>query len=250
MTDHQELLSRLNDLDSLAQKRQMICYSDFLNMDEYSSYLTQKHSYSCDTVPFSDIANLERQMIAFIPDAFCFNELNFPVAIFKIEPKNVKFAQEITHRDVLGAIMNLGIERKLIGDIFVSEREACFLANDKIKEFLLDELHQIKRTDVVLKEIFGLPDIFQTKFDEFNRSVASLRLDCIVAEFANCSRSVSERYIKQGLVYLNYKQTEQVSVLCKPGDIISVRGIGKMILDDVIGKSKKDKVVIRIKKYK
>ncbi len=249
MTENQELLSRLNDLDALANKRQIVCYSDFLNIDEYSSYLTQKHSYSCDTVPFSDIADLERQMIAFIPDAFSVEDLQFPIAILKIEPKHLKFAQEINHRDVLGAIMHLGIERKLIGDIFVKDKEAIVLVSEKIADFLCEQLVQIKRTDVVLKQIYEFPDVFESKFEYSTATIASLRLDCIVAEFANCSRNAAERHIKQGNTYVNSKQVEQCSYSCKINDKISVRGVGKMILFDVVGKSKKDKTIIRIKKY-
>ncbi len=250
MTDNQELLSRLADLDYLANKRQIICYSDFLNVDEYSSYLTQKHSYSCDTVPFSDIANLERQMIAFIPDAFSFEDATFPISILKLAPKNPKFAQSISHRDVLGALMSLGIERKLIGDIFISDKDGCFLVNNKIKDYIIDELHQIKRNEIIIKEIHQIPDDFKPKFDIYNRTISSLRLDCLVAEFANCSRSAAEKYVKQGQVFVNSKQIEQCSYLCKTEDIISVRGIGKMILNDIMGKSKKDKLVIQMKIFK
>lgn len=249
MTENQELLSRLNDLDILANKRQIICYSDFLNMNEYSSYLMQKQSYSCDTVSFSEIADLERQMIAFIPDAFSLEEADFPIALLKIEPKHPKYAQEINHRDVLGAIMHLGIERKLVGDIFVQEKEALVLVNEKIVDFLCEQLNQIKRTDVVLKQIFEFPNTFEAKFEYSAATVSSLRLDCLVAEFANCSRTAAERYIKQGNTYVNSKQVEQCSYNCKVDDKISVRGVGKMVLYDVAGKSKKDKTIIRIKKY-
>ena len=249
MTDNNEIVRRLADLDYLAQKRQIICYSDFLNIDEYSSYLLQKHSYSCNTVPFSEIADLERQMIAFIPDALCFDNLEFPISFMKIIPKNVKFAQELSHRDVLGVLMNMGLDRKLIGDIFISEKEACFLANSKIKDYLLNEFHQIKRTEVELTEVDELPECYKPKFEDIKCSVASLRLDCLVAEFAHCSRSSAEKYIKQGLTSVNSKQILHNSYICKPGDKLSVRGVGKVILEDVTGKSKKDKLVIIFKKY-
>lgn len=249
MTDNQEIVRRLGDLDYLAQKRQMICYSDFLNMDEYSSYLMQRQSYTCDTVPFSEIADMERQMIAFIPDALCFNEIQYPITYLKINVKNKKFAQSFSHRDVLGVLMNMGIDRKLIGDIFISDTEACFLANSRIKDFLLEEFHQIKRTDVYLEEVEGLPTCFKPKFETFKCSVASLRLDCIVAEFAKCSRSGAERFVKQGQVYVNSKQILQGSYNCKVNDKVSVRGVGKMIFHDIIGTSKKDKIVIEIRKY-
>lgn len=246
--EQQDIVKRLKDLDSLAAKRQMICYSDFLNTEEFSSYLTNQHLFHCDIMTFSEIADLERQMIAFIPDALSF-EPDYPISILKICYKSRKYAQKLTHRDILGALMGLGIERKLIGDIWVAEEQCVFLAHEKMKDYLIDTLHQINRTEVYLEEIDVLPGEFKPKFQEMSFHIASMRLDCIVSEFARCSRSVSEKYIKQGHVFVNSKEIIQGSYTCKDGDKISVRGIGKMIVLNKDGETKKGKLVLKIKKY-
>jgi len=248
MNEEKKIKKRSKDLDYLSQKRQTVCYSDFLNTHEYSSYLTQKHSYSCDTVLFTEIVDLERQMIAFNPDALNLYP-EFPVSCLEIIPQNIRFCQEFSHRDILGVLMSLGLERKLIGDIFVDGSRACFLVHNRVKQFLMDEFKQIKRTEVYLKELESIPKQFENHFDDMRCSVASMRLDCIVAECGHFSRSNAERHIKQGMVFINSKEVLQSSNICKSGDKISIRGIGKFIICDQLGESRKGKIILNIKKY-
>ncbi len=88
MTAEEKLLiKRFNDLDNMASRKYMVCYTDFLNSTEYSLFLEHEKEFACSTCVFSEIEDLERQMIAFIPDALTFNG-EFPIKMLKIVPKN------------------------------------------------------------------------------------------------------------------------------------------------------------------
>lgn len=248
MKEEEQLLKRLADLDYLAQKRHMVCFSDFLNSNEYSSYLAVKRDFLCDTRSYNQIACLERQMIAFIPDALIFNE-EYPIDCFQICPKSKKFAQSFNHRDVLGALMSLGIERKLIGDIIFKSDTGYFLAHRRIREFLMEEFRQIKHTDIELLIVDNLPEKFAPNFEYYRTTLASTRLDCVVAELARCSRSNSAGIISQGMVFVNSKEELHNTYLCKQEDVISIRGTGKFKVVELGGLTKKGKLIMEYGKY-
>lgn len=221
------ILSRLLDIDKMAIKRNCILYSDFLNVAEYSLFITNKELFKCDIKVYDFYDMPERQMIAFLPDASFIAD--FPIDIIKCTPKSRKFSSEITHRDVLGSLMGLQIERKLIGDIFiVDNKDAYIFTESKISQFLIDSLNQIGRNSYQLSIENGIDiNIFKRDFLEKSGSIASKRLDVIVAECTNKSRANSSDCIKKGDVYVNSLICDNISYICKENDIISIRHQGK-----------------------
>lgn len=111
MTRDETLLAkRFVDLSRQAQQKNIVIFSDFLNLNELNIFQQEiPNLYSAYQI-FGGYELSERQMIAFLPDALCY-EWNYPIKCLKITPVNKKFAEELTHRDVLGSLMNLGIER-------------------------------------------------------------------------------------------------------------------------------------------
>ena len=118
------LRKRLIELSNTAYQRGLITYSDFLNLNELNIlHTTPKDLFPVPYTTFGGYAYSERQMAAFLPDAFSLymekSEIQniFPIKIVKITPVHAKFAEELGHRDYLGALLNLGIERSKLGDI-------------------------------------------------------------------------------------------------------------------------------------
>lgn len=120
---------RLIDLANQARMKNIIIYSNFLNLNELHIFHSnlQKFSFVKWKI-FGGYEFAERQIVAFIPDAFCLyreeDQIPFPIATLEIKPCNLKFSDPLTHRDYLGAVLNLGIDRSQIGDILVEEGRA------------------------------------------------------------------------------------------------------------------------------
>lgn len=243
------LLKRMNDLDHIADRKYMVCYSDFLNAVEYSLFLEHRNEYQCSTIVYTKIDQLERQMIAFIPEALNFNG-EFPISILKIQAKSKKYAQKLSHRDILGTLMSLSIDRKLIGDIFISNNCYYVLVHERIAALVMQDIVRIKHTDVYITLADDENISIEQEYEERFATVASLRLDCVVAEINACSRSQAQELIKSGMVFCNYKQLFHNTLNCKEQDVISIRHVGKFRLKEIGGISKKGKIKISYEIYK
>lgn len=157
----------------------------------------------------------------------------------------------ITHPDVLGALLNLGLERNDIGDIYIGDGLCEFVILNKDKDFVKFNLTKIKNERVSLD--FKKDNILsknKIEYIEKRGFISSLRLDNIVSEFVNLSRSKAKTLIKRRLVKVNFQIIDNPSKIIEENSLISIRKEGRFIFDKVIGKSKKDNYHIEYRKYK
>ncbi len=245
------LLKQLLGLSMKAAARNQILFSDFLNMNEADLFLQHRQEIHTKFQLYGGYESSERQMVAFIPDALSFSERNisYPIICLKASPCHAKFAETLTHRDVLGACMHLGIERKLLGDILVKEKESYIFCCKRIAEFLTGELGKIRHTDITISICEEEMDAFSPKKEAFQKTVTSVRLDCVVAACCNISRSEAVRQIAAKLVFINARNIIKPDYLCAEQDILSVRGHGKYVLARIHGLSKKGKLRVTLEKY-
>lgn len=162
-------------------------------------------------------------------------------------PKELKYE----HRDYLSGIMKLGLKREKFGDIIVNDVGADIVVLKEISEYLknsLQELTRFRKAQIDIISILELQDL-ETVFEEFTIIVSSLRLDNFVAELAKCSRTRAEEIITEQRVYINSILAEKVSKKIKLGDIITIRGKGKFIFDEIKRETRSDRLVLGIKKY-
>lgn len=157
---------------------------------------------------------------------------------------------QLTHRDWLGSLMSLGIKRETLGDICFFSGEAYVFAEPKAAEYITLELKRAGR-DKVKGEICKLPEGFvpETDFEEINTTVASPRLDGIVRALCNISRDDASESVTSGLCELNYFMETKPDAQVKNGDVISVRGYGKYIVDSTDGITKKGRCRLTARKY-
>ena len=157
----------------------------------------------------------------------------------------------LTHRDYLGAILALGIERSSIGDISViGEHEAYVFVLRKIAPFIENELKAVGRTPVKVS-IRNLSEATKIKqnLKVFDSVSTSLRLDCVVSSITGISRDKSKSMISSGLVEHNYASRVKADAEVSPSDIISVRGYGKYRILDTDTKTTKGKYRLKAAKY-
>ena len=175
--------------------------------------------------------------------------MDFPISIVCIEPILKKFSDEFTHRDFLGSIMNLGIKRETIGDILVMDRFAYVFVDEKIADYIVENLKKVRHTHMKVTRIEALPVEFEAKRNVCKILVSSLRLDVVIAGKYNISRNQALELFRSKKVFLNERLCENNSYIVKQDDIISVRGYGKMVFKEISGETKKGRVYIQVEEY-
>jgi len=238
------LISRVMDLSRRCEKTGTVVYTPFLNPRQLN--LVREHCRGDFHIKVNGGWNdAERCMIAFCP--YEDDDVVFPFTAIKITTKNGKV---FSHRDYLGALLSLGIKREKTGDIIINEGYAVIFCDSAVAEFVLFNLHNIASANVTC-EVFdaGESFSFERKYECIDTSVASLRLDCVVAAATGSNREESALLINRGLVSLNYDIAKSVSVHVKSGDVISVRGYGKMKLETDGGTTRKGRIKICVKHF-
>ncbi|MFY4773794.1 RNA-binding protein [Metabacillus sp. RGM 3146] len=192
---------------------------------------------------FGGHPNVERKRAILYPDYFNPEEDDFQVSLFKIQYPD-KFIS-IEHRQVLGSLLSLGLDRAKFGDILFHENQVQLAAAKEYEPFLLMNFHEIGKSKISLIPI-AFSEIIEPKeeIQEMSSTVSSLRLDAVAAAIYNLSRQKVQSLISGGAVKVNFRVVEQTSFLCREGDTLSIRGYGRSKLVSIEGKTKKEKIRI------
>ncbi len=243
---------RLMDLANQARMKDIILYTNFLNLNELHIFHSNSQKFSFIKWKISGGYDFsERQIVAFIPDAFSFyeEEISFPISVLKIQPCNVHFSDSLTHRDYLGAVLNLGINRNQIGDILVDKTDAFLFCKTSVKDLICQELCRVRHTTVYAKEVDRKTFDIPLKKEKIKGSVSSVRLDAVIAQVFPGSRSSLTAMIQSGKVFVNGKMIVSNGYHLKEKDIISVRSMGRFQYMGESGTTKKGRILIELEKY-
>lgn len=240
---------RLIDLSRQADRKDIVTFSAFLNLYEQNIYHSIYKSFYSDSKLFGGYDNAERQMVAFIPDALCY-EWNYPIVCIEAKPLYPKYAERLTHRDILGALMHLGIDRSKIGDIICQDGVYYIFCEESIHTFIMNQLAQIRHTMVQLSLLDDMKMLEVTpKFEEKTDMIASNRIDAIIAKVYHLSRSEAATYLSAEKVFINGKCITNCNQSCENGAIVSVRGKGRFVFETDHSLSKKGKLRVRFLMY-
>ncbi len=159
--------------------------------------------------------------------------------------------RKLTHRDFMGGILSLGIDRSVIGDIaVVSESEEIIFIHERICAYILSELGKIGNDAVKTEEIPLNPTyVIPRDYEIIDAIVASMRLDAVVKAITGKSREISAEMVKQGIVTHCYQINCDVSAAVKEGDIISIKGYGKYLIGESGSQTKSGRIKVKLKKY-
>lgn len=241
---------KLLDMADRSYRNNQFIFTDFLSMADMSVYFEcqREFDYAGVTVWNGD-GQLERGMLRFgNPETFGYEE-DFPIDIIEVSPLAVKFAEALGHRDYLGALMNVGIERDVLGDIIIEGKNAYVFCENKMTSYILENLTRVRHTTVMGKVVDSLPTLSTSEKEDLTLQVASERIDGIVAKVYHLSRGDSAELFTSQKVFLNGRLMENYSHTLRPADIVSVRGFGRFTYLGTTGLSKKGKLVIEIKPF-
>ena len=261
MKETDYLAGRVRELANKAYQNEYITHTDFLSASElagvYDGMIKEKEPvHFC---LYGGREEADRNVLVFLPsyldaENFQLQEAAEPqvVACIRVLPVNARFADALNHRDYLGALMNMGIERDKIGDILTAREEAkayIFVMKD-MAGLVCNELIRIKHTSVKCEEVLpGECDIYP-EFEELEGSVASERLDVILSFVYHLSRADAQHLIDAQEVYVDGRTAFSGGYDLKTGVKVSVRGYGKFIYEGQTGTSRKGRLFVQVKIYK
>ncbi|MGN0733278.1 MAG: YlmH/Sll1252 family protein [Emergencia sp.] len=189
----------------------------------------------------------ERVILINMPDYFDLDRDN-PLCVIRAE--KAPGSRELTHRDYLGSLLGLGLKRDMIGDIIVREDGADIIVMEDIADFILMNYYKAGRTNLSVSRlpISGLI-LQEHKKTIVTDTVASLRLDSVIASAFGLSRGKASEAITRGIVFVNNMEVIKTDYQVAEGDKLTLRGKGKAVLAEVGGRSRKDRQYITIERY-
>ena len=256
-TEEQLLKKRLMELAGQCDQRGIPVFSHFLNLSEQTVF----HGLRPEFPPV--MARLEggyemaeRKIVCFLPvlgnDMEESSDLSLtalPVTAVWVRPRSPKFSVDCSHRDYLGAVLNLGIDRNQIGDILVDGQNAYILCREQIAGFVADQLTQVRHNQVCC-QIVPLDQLTYTpRYREVSGSIASVRLDSLVGLAFGLSRSKATECVKGERVFVNGKLIVSSSYEPKEGAVISVRKLGKFRYEGFVNKTKKGRDYVSVQVF-
>lgn len=206
--------------------------------------------YMPDTVPPHRMPNDEDRTVFFSSYLKAHSEILTEIPVKAVKISGSGFTK-LSHRDYMGSVLALGIDRSVIGDIIpVSDSEAIVFVSDRIAPYITSELTKIGR-DGVKAAVTGTDPEWTVprKYELLSITVSSPRLDGIVKAITGLSREDSAELVRNGMVELSYAATLNVSKDVNDGDIVSVRGYGKYLIGKITGETKSGRLKIECRKY-
>lgn len=192
---------------------------------------------------FGGSSTAERKRVLVMPEDWYPQESDFQVDIHSvITPTGVA----LSHGGILGSVLGTGLERRKIGDIFTRDGTSFLAVCHDVSGFLTSEWHQVGKESVVVEKTTELLPFDAPKYERQTISVASLRVDAVVAQTCHWSRSDAQSALESGKVSLNFTEIKRTDTVIEVGDILSVRGFGRIAVTALLGASKKGRERVEV----
>lgn len=250
--EEQLLRRRFMDLAHTADSRGITVFSDFLNLNEQNIFISIKQELPMiKYFAYGGFKDAERKILCFCGYEWMTDhkDIAFPIECVRILPLSQKFSDTFSHRDFLGAVLNLGLDRSKLGDILLQDNAGYLFCSSSIAGFITEQLTRVRHTMVSASVIGGKEFVYSPKFKEITGTVSSVRLDSILSAAFHSSRSSLTGLIAGGKVFVNSKQILSNSYVPADNDVVSVRGLGKFIYAGSTHQTKKGRFSVKILLY-
>lgn len=251
MNKDELLVSKIEDAVRRAADGYYVVTTKFLDSHE-QAVVTQLIRSGVSSV--SDIGyrfyggydSAERRLLVIIPSGYDHDES--VLSLLRVIRIHIpRGSRQLTHRDYLGSVLNLGIERYLIGDILVREDGADMIVVPEIADFLMQEYSRVAHTEI-MTELVDIDKLIvpEGRMKEITATVSSVRLDSVISSAFGLSRTKSAEAIRSGIVSVNHIETTKADMKLEEGDVLVLKGKGKAVLTEFGGESKKGRIWIKI----
>ena len=269
MSETDYLESRIRELADRAYKNEYPTNTGFLSVSEQAAFHDAlkklgipadfDHAFGVRFTLQGGYDEAERRAAFFLPswldkETFIRNEQTAPeyLTCLHISPLQKKFSDPLTHRDYLGALMNLGIERDRTGDILIDQDDhsAFIFLFKNIAEVVSRELVRVRHTSVSAEEIPPEQCTVRPAFEIREGSVASERLDAVLAFVLRLARNKAQELITREDVFVDGRTARSGGAVLREGARVSVKGHGKFIYEGVLSSTKKGREFVRVRIFK
>ncbi len=248
MENDKILLGRMTDLDRKANCSGRVLCSDFLTLAE--QFEVRSRSYDTPLLFEGGFPSAERKIAIFNGTGGEIEKNVLPLAFVRVGMRSDKYAEALTHRDYLGSLLSLGVVREKIGDILVYEKEAYIVCLDVISDFLISNCSRIRKTDVLLSKVDLLPERALTLPDPVRVVVSSCRIDGLISAAFKLSREKCKELILSEKVFVNGSPEKRPDADLKSGDVLSVRGFGRIVPEGTVSETKKGRLAVSLRIFR
>ena len=210
----------------------------------------RQNSAGVRTIAYGGYEGAERRMLVFVPLELPVTDEEAVSGLLEVLRIMPAVSGRLSHRDYLGSVLGLGIDRSVTGDILVRDDGADMIVMPEITDFLLQEYRQAGRTAVSVKRV--PPEeilIPETRIEVIKDTVPSVRLDNVAASAFKISRSKAADAIRAGIVSVDHLECLKPDARLEEGAVLVLKGKGKAVLKEIGGESKKSRVWIKIERY-
>ena len=241
--------------DKIAQSRDgwYVTATGFL--DSHEQVLAKSaaiHAAGVRTIMYGGYDDAERRMLVCVPADLPVSDKDAADGLIEVlRVSKPAMSRALSHRDYLGSILGLGIERRLTGDIIVRDDGADVFIVPEIAEFLLREYRQAGNT-AVKTEIVPVDEVIvpEARCEIIKDTVSSVRLDSVISSAFRMSRSTAAEAVRSGLVSVDHIECLKTDEKVEEGAVLVLKGKGKAILEEIGSGSKKNRIWLRIKRFK
>lgn len=235
---------RMEELSDRADRTGLTQYTCFLSPAEQMQAQISARKKKCEVFFWGGFPDAERKIAAFCAEGA---ELEWPLCAVRFT-WNERFGT-IAHRDLLGAMMSLGIERERYGDIIVAQGCAYAAMHRGVAEFVAGAIETVGRAAVSSSVENEMPMGLSANGEEVRLVVSSLRLDALISAAWKLSRGCAQEVIASGKAQVDHCPELRPDRAVAENALVSVRGKGRFRLMETVGKTKKDRVCVLITRY-
>ena len=252
MTKDELIIARIED--RIGQCRDAYYVTSTGLLDSHEQALAKNacmHAAGVRTLMYGGYDGAERRMLVCVPaDIPMSDEEATEGLLCVLRVSKPAMSRKLTHRDYLGSVLGLGIERRLTGDILVRDDGADIIIVPEIADFLLREYRQAGRT-TVKTELVPVSELMipEQHCEIIKDTVSSVRLDSIVSSAFRISRSSAAEAVRSGIVSVDHVECLKPDAKVEEGSSIVLKGKGKAILEEIGSESKKSRTWVRLKRF-
>ena len=244
--DTQQDVKRFDELALRAARRGEAAFTHFLDLNQIQRARMAAGRQGVNVTFCGGYENAERCMAAFYADEAP-QDADWPIQIIRISWR-AQFGSP-THRDLLGALMALGFEREKIGDIALDSEQAYLFAESDMADYIASSLTSAGRVTLRCEKVDSADNLPEPEGREIRAVVSSLRLDAVLAAAFSLSRAEAARLINQGKALVNQAETLRVDHAVPEHALLSLRGMGRVRLDEIAGETKKGRIALKFFVY-
>jgi len=243
----EDSLKSLENAAKLAGEKGLVRFTKFLDPAEAASAALLARSFGAGFASWGGYPRAERVLGCFFPKEEGIDASEYPLVCLHSRYSS-KFCS-VTHRDLLGAFMSLGLTRACIGDIIIVDADIYLFAHAQTADFIAHSLTSAGKTSLAFHVLDAIPPIPEPAGTRFSSVVSSLRLDGVLAAAYKLSRSEAAELIRSGMVKVNHLVCERIDFAVKEDTLLSLRGKGRVRLVSVDGLTRKQRIGITFFRY-